>query len=351
MGTPNNTQFPWLGGDPTSTYPKDWQLTIGGVKCAVYHAEGDAIIEYNLESGRGARVQFICNWNERIDFMAGLLGTVDYVDGQIIRQNPWAYPVSLPDTELTFPRRTICTEISSVRGIHWWTDNEEDNTDLADEPVPHWGGYVYAIVTAEFTTPPYLIEHPPDDYPVAFNDLLDQTYCITRIKAGGEVLVPPLGSFVWAGGPEAGAPVLIGGAPHMRTRSEISCTRVRMPIYPVNAIQAAIGSVNDKSIIIAGYEYKRGSILFNNVVPELRSDPLESGIIMDLEMIFLANSPAGTGQIAGSDNLDPLDWNYFLNTQGQWQPIYTSGSNKPPFRYVDWGPGGLTCDLFSNTIS
>lgn len=346
MGKPNDTNYPWLGGDPTDTFSKDWKLKINKIPCAIYQAEGDGIIERNDESGRTATVQLICNWNKRIEMISALLGTVDYADGKIVRQDPFSYPVGPNDLIYTFADRLIATSISSIRGMHWWTDTEGE---IIGEPaVPYWGAYVWAVLTVEFTSPLYWITEAPGS--PSFDDLLQQTYCITKIKAGGEVFAPPTGSFVWAGGGGAGNPLLDVGAAHIRTRSEISCTRIRMPIYPGEAIQAALGSVNDRALTVGDVTYPRGSVLFNNVVPEPRSDPIVNGVVWDLEMVFLANAPAGTGQIAGAASTDPLDWNYFLDPEGNWQPVYTKSTNKPPFKYVDWTPGGAN-DLFTNTIA
>jgi hypothetical protein len=346
MGKPDDTNYPWLGGDPTFTYDKNWQLEIGGVKCAIYQADGDGIIERNDESGRTATVRFICKWNERLDFLAGLLGTVDYSSGAITRQSPFSYPVTDGDQELTFWSRLHCTSVSQITGLHWWTDTTGQL--IGDPAVPYWGAYVFAIVTAEFATPLYWLE--PDDDTPAFDDLMAQQYVISRIKAGGEVFAPPTGSFVWTAGPDQNNPLIDIHAAHMRTRFELSCTRVRMPIVPMNAIVTAIGSVNQNPVTIGGKAFPKGSILFNNVVPEARSDPVESGIVWDVEYIFLCNAPAGNGQNPQGSPDDPLDWNAFLNTKGDWYTIGTSGAMAPPFRYVDWGPGGAD-DLFGDSIS
>src|SRR5208282_5835485 len=102
--------------DPTSNFPKDWTLTIGGVQCGIFQADDDAIVESNQETGRAATVRFICNWNDRIGLIAGLLGTVDYNDSEttISRNSPFSYPVAGGDQDLIYPNRTICTSISSV---------------------------------------------------------------------------------------------------------------------------------------------------------------------------------------------------------------------------------------------
>src|SRR5208282_642838 len=74
MGTPGNTNYPFLGGDPTSTYPRDWTLQIGGVPCGIFLDEGDAVTESNQETGRAATVILQCYWNQRQQAIAGLLG-------------------------------------------------------------------------------------------------------------------------------------------------------------------------------------------------------------------------------------------------------------------------------------
>src|SRR5271157_2632400 len=248
MGSPNLGNFPWLGGDPSLTFPKNWTLLINGIPCGIYQAEDNGIVESNSETGRSATVVFQIYWFQRIQFIAALLGTSNYVLGvlepnSIVRTPPAIYPVSALDQDTTryaatIYGRMICTSITSIRGTHWWTDTT--GLYLSTPPIPGWGAYVYALVTAEFTTPLYNIAEPGPFSP-GLDDLFGQPYCISKIKSGGEVFAPPTGSFVFAGGMAMGHALLDVGAAHMRTRHEISCTRVRMPIYPVNAITMAIG--------------------------------------------------------------------------------------------------------------
>src|SRR5208282_1937805 len=97
MGTPGNTNYPFLGGDPSGTYPRPWSLIINGVGCAIYQADENGIIESNSETGRQATVVFQCYWNQRADLIAGLLGKIDYAGGAISRTDPFGFPVTAND--------------------------------------------------------------------------------------------------------------------------------------------------------------------------------------------------------------------------------------------------------------
>jgi hypothetical protein len=324
-------------------FSKNWQLRIGGVPCNIYDGPnpenpGAGITESNGPDGRHATVNFLCYWEDRLDLVAGLVGTVDYVGGSIVRQDPFAYPMAARDVASgkAFPDRTVCTAITSIQGVKPWTPQDDTNVGLAG-----WQGFAYAIVQAEFTTPPYLIVDllgpgvPPES--PAFNDLSYQTYCISRVRVSGEVFSPPTGAFVFAGGAFNGQALLDVGASQIRTRFEVSITRVRMPLVPMTVATTLTGTVNDAQFLVGGQLFPKGAMLFTGINPEPRSDPYNGGIIWDVELTFMAN-----GQAAGQDT--PLDWNYFLDPGGAWSQVTTAGGD-PVFAYADH------TQLYQNAIS
>jgi hypothetical protein len=316
-----------------SDFSKNWLLEINGVPCNIYlgdNATGYGITESNAPDGYQATVYFQCYWDDRMDLIAGLVGTVKYQGNTIIRTDPFAYPLSNQDSidedGNVYPNRLFCTSISSIAGTKPWTDASGDNVGLAN-----WLGYAYAVIQAEFTSPPYLIEDllgdgvtPTDP---SFNDLSYQTYCTSNIRASGEVFSPPGGAFIWATGALAGKPLQDLGASQIRTRSEITITRIRMPLIPMTTIGSLIGTVNQTPFLIAGQLFPMGSMLFNGINPSPRSDPYNRGIIWDIELTFLGNSPANTNGIV-------LDWNYFLDPMGVWSLVTTKGG-APAFAYAD----------------
>lgn len=315
-------------------YEKDWLLEINGVGCNIYVDEDGQqghLIERHMENGREATVLFICPWAQRLDLVAGLVGTVDYNGETIERTPPFAYPLSEYDENAgVMPKRLVCTSISDVRGIKWQADADGSVTGT-----PGWGGFVFALLTAEFTTPPYLIEQTPGGD--SFNDLLGQTYCISKTRTSGEVFSPPTGSYVYAEGTYKGKPLDDVGASRIRCRTEISATRVRMPIMPDETIGSLIGSVNSAPFTVEGTEYPAGSVLFTGANPEPRSDPYSGGLVQDVELTFLANSP-------DPESKEPLDFNFFLDPSGAWVKV-TTASGDPVFPYDDLGL------LFQDTIS
>ena len=123
-----------------------------------------------------------------------------------------------------------------------------------------------------------------------------------------------------------------------------------MPIIPMNALTEAIGGINQNVFIVSGYRCPPGSVVFNNWNPEPRSDPQSGAIVWDIEMIFLANMPASTGQIGGAASKNMLNWNYFMALDGNWYSVVTTKNNTPLYKYIDFSPGGGD-DLFTNTIS
>ena len=313
------------GNDDGAEYEKDWLLEINGVGCNIYTGEDGQqghLTERHPEGGREATVVFICGWADRLDLVAGLVGTVDYDGETIQRTPPFAYPLASSDEDAgVLPRRTFCTSISSIDGIKWRADLDGTATGLAG-----WGGFVYALVTAEFTSPPYLIEPTPDGGEL-FNDLLGQTYCVSKTRTSGEVFSPPTGAYIYAEGASRGKPLDDVGASRIRCRTEISATRVRMPIMPDETIDSLIGCVNSAAFTVEGTQYPPGSVLFTGANPEPKSDPYNGGIVLDIELTFLANSP-------DPDSGDPLDFNYFQDPSGTWVKVTTAGGN-PVFAYND----------------
>ena len=325
--------------DIPEEFTKNWQLNINGVSCNIFLGEGGGISESNGPEGRRAIVHFICYWEDRLDLVQGLIGDVDYVGNTITRIDPFAYPLASRDgitNNKIFDKRLFCTAINSIDGVKPWTDPDGTNVGLAG-----WVGYIYAVVQAEFTTPPYLIQDllgpgitPTDP---SFNDLSYHTYCISKVRVSGEVFSPPTGAFVFASGSFSGQPLLDVGASQIRTRFEVSITRVRMPLVPMTVVTSLTGTVNQDQFLVGGQLFPKGSMLFTGVNPEPRTDPYNGGIIYDVELTFMANGQA-------NDNTTPLDWNYFLDPGGVWSQVTTAGGD-PVFQYGDHA------QLYYNAIS
>ncbi len=284
---------------------------------------------------------FQCAWNERNDLVGALVGTVAYssVTETIVRTPPFSYPFSGHDLSIhnvngdqtnVFPKRLICTSVSSIKGTHWITDN--DGGDFASPAIPGWGGYTLAVLTAEFTTPSYLIQSAPE--PPAFNDLSNKTYTVSKLKVSPEVLAPPSGSFTFTQGAFANSPLLDIGASQIRTRLELSITRVRMPIIPIETVSKLLGSINFQQFQVGDNFFPEGTALFNGMNVEPRSDPYNGGLIWDIEYQFLINGPSSSAQ----DPNPPLSWNYFLDNAGKWNPVTQVDGVTPVFRTDDFTP-------------
>jgi hypothetical protein len=336
-----------MPADPKDAFPKpNWILEINHVRCSIYMGPSGTeggLNEANPTEGRTASVVFQCYWDDRLDLIAGLIGTVDYFSGRIERKEPFSYPVAMRDTQSgkIFPNRLVCTSISSVVGTKWQTDDDGSFTGVVG-----WGGYVFALITAEFTCPPYLVKPLTDPLAPtdpAFNDLVYQVYTISKVRVSGEVFSPPVGSFQFAEGKFAGQPLLDVGASQIRTRFEVSVTRVRMPLIPTETASPLLGTVNDSDFLVGGQKFPKGTMLFSGINPEPRSDPYNGGLIFDVEFTWLANAPASTTD-------DPLDWNFFLDPGGVWtkvevKPTADGQPGKPVFKYAD------QTVLFNATIS
>ena len=72
--------------------------------------------------------------------------------------------------------------------------------------------------------------------------------------------------------------------------------------------------------------------------PEPRTDPVNCGIVYDLELCWQVNGPA-----SNKVGIVPLDWNSFIDPGGVWSPVTTQAGD-PVFQYADHSV------LFDNTI-
>lgn len=313
--------------------PNYWNplLTINGVPCNIWTGDdgqqGHLAESTTLEGGRKSTVRFRCDWYDRDDLIAGLIGTVDYVGGSIVRTPPFTYPRRPNDDRSQAPGkifkpRHFCTAITDVQGLKWFADPDGSRTGLAG-----WGGFEWAILTAEFTSPPYLIEQVDG----GFGDALGITYAVSELRVSGEVFSPPTGAYRWAGGQFNGDELKDVHMGITRPRVELSVTRVRMPLIPYDTLAMMIGTSNQNSIPVGPHRVTPGAALFMGYNPRAYSDPYHGGIVYDIEMLWLINGPVVAG---GAD----ADWNLYLDPQGQWNQVVQDldAANPPgPFPMAD----------------
>jgi hypothetical protein len=324
-----------------------WLLQIGETPCNIYTGpDGENAIKESSTSAEGPRatVMFKCLWEDRNDLKAGLLGTVDYQGGSIIRTSPFAYPVSEDDTVVTgglagppqvglFPGRLFCTDVSDISGVKWVCDSDGSITGLAG-----WGYYYYAILAAQFTAPPYL-QTLSFLNGVAFRDLMAETYCVSKIRVSGEVFSPPTGSYLWVEGGRKGKQVQDAHCGLTRPRYELSVTRVRMPMVPMAVMDSLIGTVNETTLQVGSNTVSPDAALFMGYNVEPRSDPYSGGIVFDIELLWLLNGYITSRGADGS-------WNWFVDPLGDWSGIASASSDatEPPFDEAEHNV------LFSDTI-
>jgi hypothetical protein len=315
-----------------------WVLEIGGVPCGIYLGPDGTLgpTESCTAQGRTATVTFQCLWNDRQPLIAGLVGVVGYDHGNILRTPPFEYPFGQDDyaavggaiTASILERRLLCTSISRVQGTKWETDVEGG----AFSSWPGWGGYVYALVTAEFTTPNYqIVTSNPGT--TGFQDPSNFAYMTTRVRASGEILAPPDGAMVFAEGPLKGDMLRDVGSAQPRVRLEVNVTRIRMPIIPLQLVEPLVGGVNNKPITFGNYDFQNGSVLFNGINPEPRTDPYSGGIVWDIEYQFLVNGPV---LHFGDQEPREADWNWFIDPDGDWVLVNYVNTTRTPFPYTDF---------------
>jgi hypothetical protein len=313
-------------------------IVLNGVACHIQTgAEGETglLTESYPETGPEHTVTFKCAWFDRIALIQGLLGTVDYDGANILRTPPFAYPLgpNAPAFGLQ-ENRIICTSIGTVTGIKPRTDQDGSLTGVAG-----WLYYEEAVVPARFTVPAW---QPEDvDLDGVLSEATGLAYVATKYRVSGEVFAPPTGAIIWDGGAFAGRPLEDTAASQVRTRLEISCTRIRMPLVPLLTVQNLVGCTNIQDFSISGKKFPKGSVMFMGLNDnEPRGDPANYGLVHDVEMIFLANAGDQSHQKPAA-----LDWNKFMDPNGDWNFVKTADTGDKPFPYFDFSP------LFSDAIS
>ena len=320
--------------------PQDnWLLTINGVGCNIYTGpdgqDGHLSEDNASDAGRRAKVRFKCAWSDRNKLIAGLVGTVDYRQTTIVRTPPFSYPTAPPDDfNNGGPIRAdsmFGTSITDVSGIKWSTDIDGSETGLQG-----WGAFTYALVDCEFSSPPYLIT------PVngVGDDLVHQTYCITKLRVNGEVFSPPSGAYQWAEGGFINQPVNDANVGLMRAKYELSVTRVRMPIVPMETLDAMISTVNKVAIKVGTNTITPEAALFLGYNPEPYKDPASGQIVYNIEMLWAINGLVTSRNADGS-------WNWFVDPSGDWSAIVSTGkaNSAPPFSAIDHN------NLFADNIT
>lgn len=314
-------------------------LSIGGVACNIYTGEdgqdGHLVEAVPEKGGDRATVRIICSWANRYTLRAALLGTVGYQDGQIVRTPPFQYPLNVIEQGAVqngtlVPSRLFATAITEIRGIKWQSDPSGGFTGLAG-----WGQFLFAVLTVEFTSPPYLVQQVSS---ATGGDLVGLTYATSEIRLSGEVVAPPTGSYTWAAGEYKNQEVKDAHVGFTRPRNELSVTRIRLPLVPYETITYLVGTVNALFIPVGAHQVSPHAALFLGANPHPYSDPVSRAIVYDVELLWLLN---GDTLDVGTD----LSWNYFLDPAGQWNLIQNSNDASTPFLVADHNP------LFSNAIS
>ena len=240
---------------PKNAPSKNFNISVGGVPCTIYvgpDGTSGGIKESHAPDGRRATVYFQCWWKSRFLLIKALLGTVNYSGTTIARVDPFSYPLSATDATIAYADAMFCTSIGEIVGVGPWADALGTTAGY-----PDWLSYAYAIVPAEFTCPPYNINGFVSGG-VAFTDLAFQSYCVSKTRVAGEVFSPPTGAYIFAGGAFANQPLLDIGASQIRTRLELSCTRVRMPLVPLATIDSLIGTVNSNFFQLSSETFPTG---------------------------------------------------------------------------------------------
>lgn len=293
------------GPDPDA--PEVLTFEIGDIKCHVDLQDIDGfLVEQVTPEGPAASIRIKCLWTKRWDLVAALMGKNYLKNNVITRDLPFEYPAV---------KGIFCTSIPEIRGIKPYRD---DSGDFAG--APGWMAFRYAVLTCNFSKPPYQlkIDDSPED-----NDLSDLPFITTTLKVSSETLNAPGGTYYLADGQFKGQPIQDVTAGLIYNRFEITMRRWFMPVVPVWDIGGAIGRVNEDQFDLTVAYFGPGQVLFMGVELEQVADPSTGIILWNIDYKFLANW----------NN----EWNTVLDRDGKWQLITTSpdGKGNVPFPSAD----------------
>lgn len=190
------------------------------------------IKEGGPHDGPWAEVVFQCKWDDHYQLCQDLMGKWVASGNQIVRTPAFQYPYS---------PNLFCTDITSIEpyGKPW-------------RPLALWPGWVTrkgARVTARFTIPWYTQDG---------SDQSGQPYTKLSIAPSGEFLTLPYTTYFFAAdGLPTGTPI-----GRMIPQAEITYTRYKMPIIPVNQMLSLIGKVNNAPFSIGGFLCDTGTLVF-----------------------------------------------------------------------------------------
>lgn len=247
------------------------------------------IRETYAESGPAATVKFKCLWSDHYKLVAGLLGQWGGTPPSTFAYTgPFAYPVG-GTTSL------MCTSVSSIEGLGKYIPDP-----VAGLP---WLVRTYAVITANFTRPPYQPASEGGYFKITFG-------------ASGEFLTIPNTTYQWADGTPTNTPIGI-----LIPQAEITVTRYKLPFLPDQVMIPLVGSLNNSPFQIGNNVYPMGQLMF-----AIGNSQTEADVFGNI-----------TYQCEYKFTYRPVDWNaYFKPDRTTGFAIITDGNGNPPFAYSNF---------------
>ena len=225
-------------------------------------------------------MRFKCLWEERFALVQGLLGQwTGKPPGSVVYTGPYQYP---------FSPNLICTNVSSIE-MHG-----KPGFDILGMP---WLVKQYAIVTAEFTRPPWAAAAEGGYFSITF-------------QGSAQTLEIPETTFRFADGTPTLTPIGL-----VVPQAQISVKRFRMPFIPDAYAAQLLGTVNNSVFVIGNNAYPAGSLLFAGINTETEADVL-GNITYTVEYMFIYN---------------PVGWQNCIHPNGVvgFAPVFDRNANLP----------------------
>jgi hypothetical protein len=271
------------------------------------------------DRGMEVAIDFQVSWVDRIKLLYALRGSCGFNNGEYWRSLPKSLPRLADDTigdiddredQNQYPwDRYFCSSIGPCRQIKTRvTDEDGDPTDVVG-----WPYYEEVVMPTVWTVPLYVVSDKAYDPKTVGKDPSGYPYTITRTHTSGEIFSPYTNAFKFTNEATPANEANIG---ILRAKTELSITRVFMPVLDTLTLDAMIGKINTDHIQFGSDVNPPESMLYLGYEYEPYVNPANGKIVYDVTHRLMVNGP-----VLDKDGNPQESWNYFMNRSGYWDKL------------------------------
>jgi hypothetical protein len=325
-----------------------WPTPDGPVAVAIYLGDDgrDAVKETMFtDNGMEVAINFLVDWNNRLQFMYALRGSCGYRNGEYWRSVPSGLPGDIGELQPNSDRegsqfydwsRYTCYSIGECIPKQVSVNNADDQPGLT----AGWPRYNFAIVPTQWRVQTYEVCENPYSPSEPGRDPSGFPYTTTRWRISGELFSPYTNCYQFE---HETTPVNEANIGIQRIKTELSITRHFMPFVDTVALDKIYGTINRDPIAIGSDVNPTESMLHLGYETEPYINPSNGKIVHDITHRIIVNGP-----VLDKDAVSQESWNYFMNRSGNWDKLIQRDGGRPVykssnFRCVIW-PEYISCE-------